>query len=132
SLVAQKRYSAAIDTLRGIATKHPDLLSVQFQIASLLARTGRTDEAIKAFTAVGAERPDAVEVPLQLAVVMLHAHRDDDAAMQADRAVALAETQMDPRLKAAAHEIAARVALAREDAAAAQMHAAEAQHADPH
>jgi tetratricopeptide (TPR) repeat protein len=132
SLVAQKQYSAAIDALRGIATKHPDLLSVQFQIASLLARVGRTDEAIKAFVAVGVERPDAGEVALQLAAVMLHAHREDDAATQADRAVALAEAGIDPRLKAAAHEIAARVALAREDTTVAQVHAAEAQKADPH
>ena len=38
----------------------------------------------------------------------------------------------DARMKAAAHEIAARVALAREDAAAATMHAATVQKADPH
>ena len=132
SFVAQKRYSAAIDTLRGIAAKHPDVISVQYQIASLLARTGRTDEAVKTFTAIGAQRPDAVEVPLQLAAVLLHARREDDAAMQADRAVMLADAGMDSRLKAAAHELAARVALAREDASAAQMHAAEAQKLDAH
>ncbi len=132
SLVAQKRYTAAIDTLRGIAAKHPDLISVQYQVALLLARTGRTDEAVKTFTAIGAQRPDAVEVPLQIAAVLLRARREDDAATQADRAVMLAEAGMDPRLKAAAHELAARVALAREDAAAAQMHAAEAQKLDAH
>lgn len=131
SLVAQKRYSAAIDALRGIAAKHPDLISVQYQIASLLARTGRTDEATRAFTAIGAQRPAAVEVPLQLAALLLHARREDDAAMQADRAVALADAGMDARLKASAHEMAARIALVREDATGAKTHAAEAQKADP-
>ena len=77
-------------------------------------------------------RPDDAEVPLALASTLLHARRVEDAAMQADQAVALADAGTDARIKAAAHEIATRVALAREDAAAATMHAAMVQKADPH
>jgi len=51
--------------------------------------------------------------------------------MQADQAVTLADAGTDARTKAAAHEIATRVALAREDSAAATMHAAMVQKADP-
>ena len=131
-LIAQKKYSAALDALRAIAGKHPALVSLQYQIALLLARTGRVDEAIKALTAVATLRPDDAEVPVALASTLLHARRVDDAARQADEAVALADAGSDARMKAAAHEIAARVALAREDTAAATMHAAAAQKADPH
>jgi tetratricopeptide (TPR) repeat protein len=131
-LIAQKRYSAALDALRAIAGKHPERASVQYQVASLLARTGRVDEAVRAFSAVATLRPDDADVPLALASTLLHARRVDEAAMQADQAVALADAGADGRMKAAAHEIATRVALAREDAAAATMHAAMVQKADPH
>ena len=132
SLVAQKKYSAALDALRAIAAKHQDLVSVQYQIGSLLVRTGRIDEAIKTLTAAAVGRPDAAEIPVALASAMLRARRADDAAVQADRAVELAEAGASAPIKAAAHEIAARIALAREDTAAAKLHAAAAQKADPH
>src|SRR5207249_1759014 len=72
SLVAQKKYSAALDALRAIAAKHQDLASVQYQIGSLLVRTGRVDEGIKALTAVAAARPDDPEIPVALAYALLH------------------------------------------------------------
>jgi tetratricopeptide (TPR) repeat protein len=52
--------------------------------------------------------------------------------MQADRAVMLADAGTSAAMKAAAHEMAARVALARDDAAAARLAANAAQKADPH
>ena len=131
-LVAQKKYSAALDALRAIATKHQELVSVQYQIGSLLVRTGRVDDGIRALTAAAAARPDDPEVPVALAYALLHVRRTDDAAMQADQAVALADAGSSAPMKAAAHEVAARVALARDDLAAAKLHAAAAQKADPH
>ena len=131
-LVAQKKYSAALDALRAIAAKHQDLVSVQYQIGSLLVRTGRVDDGIRALTAAAAARPDDPEVPVALAYALLHVRRADDAAMLADQAVALADAGPSAPMKAAAHEVAARVALARDDLAAAQLHAAAAQKADPH
>src|SRR6185369_9788504 len=50
-LVGERRYPAAIDSLHAIATRYPELASVQYQLARLLARIGRIDEAVKAFTA---------------------------------------------------------------------------------
>jgi tetratricopeptide (TPR) repeat protein len=131
-LVGERRYAAAIDSLRAIATRHPELASVQYQLAGLLARTGRIDEAVKAFTAVANRRGDDPEVPIALASNLLRARRVEDAALQADQAVALADSGMDARMKAAAHEIAARVALVRDDFDTARMHAAAAHAADPH
>ena len=90
ALVAQHQYSAAVDALRSIATKHPELMSVQYQLAVLLARTGRIDEAVNALDAVASKRPDDPEIPLALASTLLHARRVEDAAMQADHAVLLA------------------------------------------
>jgi tetratricopeptide (TPR) repeat protein len=131
AMIAQKRYSAALDRLRAIASKHPDLASVQYQVGVLLARTGRLDEAAKTFAAITALRPDDPQLPIALASTMLRARRVDDATRHADRAVELADAGSDPRLKAGAHEIAARVALAREDRDAANAQALAAQKADP-
>ena len=131
-LVAQKKYSAALDALRAISVKHQDLVSVQYQIGSLLVRTGRVDEGVKTLTAVAALRPDDPAIPVALASALLRARRADDAAMQADQAVALADAGASASMKAAAHDIAARVALFRDDTAAATLHAAAAQKADSH
>jgi len=130
-LLAQRSYSAAVDALRSIATKHPDLVSVQYQLAQLLARMGRTDDAVNAFGIAAARRPDDPEIPLALAATLLHARRTEDAAMQAEDAVLLADATMDARIKAAAHEMAAQVALAQDEFDAATQHAAEAKTADP-
>jgi choline-sulfatase len=132
SLVAQKKYSAALDALRAISARHQELVTLQYQIGSLLVRTGRVDEGIKVLTAVAALRPDDPEIPVALASAQLRARRADDAARQADQASALADAGASARMKAAAHEIGARVALARDETAAAALHAAAAQKADPH
>lgn len=132
TLVAHRRFAAAVEALNAIVAKHPDLSSVQYQVALLLARTGRLDDAIKAFDAVAGAQPDDPEIPIAAASTLLRARREDDAAAHADQAVALADAGMDVVMKAAAHEIAARVALARGDTAAATMHAGAAQKADPH
>jgi len=130
-LVAQRAYSAAVDALRAIASTHPDLVSVQYQLAQLLARMGRTDDAVNAFGIAAASRPDDPEIPLALASTLLHARRIEDAAMQAEHAVLLADATMDARMKAAAHEMAAQVALVRDEFDAATQHAADAKAADP-
>src|SRR5262249_19065796 len=56
----------------------------------------------------------------------------EEAAVQADQAVVIADAGMDARMKASAHETAARVALVRDDFDAARMHAVAAHAADPH
>ena len=132
ALIGERRYSAAIDSLRAIATRHPELASVQYQLAGLLARLGRIDEAVKAFTVVADKRQGDPELPIALSSTLLRSRRVEDAALQADQAVALADAGVDARMKAAAHEMAARVALVRDDLDSARMHAAAAHAADPH
>lgn len=131
TLIASKRFAAALEALNAIAARHTDLPSVQYQVALLLARTGRLDDAIKAFDAIAAAEPDDPEIQTAAASTLLRARREEDATARADRGVELADAGTDGAMKAAAHEIAARVALARGDTAAATTHAAAAQKADP-
>jgi tetratricopeptide (TPR) repeat protein len=119
------------DALKTIVSKHADVPSVQYQLALVLARTGRLDDAMKQFDAVMATEPDDPEIPIAAASTLLRGRHEDEAAVQADHAVALADAGMDPAMKAAAHEIAARIALARGDGTAATTHAIAAQKAEP-
>jgi tetratricopeptide (TPR) repeat protein len=102
---------------------------VHYQIGALLLRMGRLDEAIRAFDTVRELRPDATAGALALADALMHAGRTAMAREQADVAIALAEHE-DKRALAAAHEMAARVALADKDAESATRHAAAAYAAD--
>lgn len=126
----EKKYGEAIDQLRGIARAHPRLTVVQYQLGMLLARTGRLDEAGAAFRAAAALQPENPAVPLAHAHVLMRTRRYDEAQEQAARGVALAERR-DARSRAAAHEMAARVALLRRETHAAEAHARAAQMADP-
>src|SRR5262249_11082736 len=130
-LVAQKKYSAALDALRSLVMHHPELASVHFQLAALLARTGRIDEAVRAFNGLAALRSDDPEVPAALASTLLRARRIDDAFVPGDRAVVRSGEWMGARVKAPAHETAARAALGRDDPEAAITQAAAGQKADP-
>ena len=129
-LAGQKRYTAAIDLLRAIARAHPRLAVVQYQRGMLLCRTGRLIEAEAAFRAAAGVEPDNPYIPVALASVLLRARRYDDARDRAALAVALAERQ-DARARAAAYEIAARVALVLGDSTQAQAHAEAAEREDP-
>ena len=129
-LAGQKKYSAAIDRMRAITRAHPNLAVVQYQLGTLLVRTGRLEEATAAYRAVAALQPDNPYVRVAIAGVLLRAQELDAAQQQAALAVALAE-RGDIRSRAVAHEMAARVALARGDAEAAESHGAAAQAEDP-
>jgi tetratricopeptide (TPR) repeat protein len=69
---------------------------------------------------------------LAVAEALMRAGRLDDASVTADEAVALAEADpKDTSARAQAHQVAARVALARHDAEAAVAHADAVKAADP-
>ena len=131
ALIAQRKFPLALDLLRGIVASHPELVSVQFQLASLLARTGRMDEAIKAFNTLESARPNDVEANVAFATALLHAHRLDDASQTAAQATMDADAGTDASLKVAAHTIAALVALARNETDGAATDALAVQTADP-
>ena len=129
-LVGRRRLPSAIRVLQGIVREHPSLAVVHYQIGVLSARMGRAQEAVAAFRAAAALRPDAPEVPRALAAALVRTGHPDEARLQADLAIALAQPH-GARAIAEAHEVAARVALARKDPDAALEHADAVQAADP-
>ena len=129
-LIGQKKYSAGIRALQAIVRAHPSLASVQYQLGELLVRMGRFDEAIRAFGTVRELRPDATAGALALADALVRTGKTSAAREQAQIAIALAEHE-DGHALAAAHEMAARVALADKDPDAATQHADAAHAADP-
>jgi tetratricopeptide (TPR) repeat protein len=131
-LVGQKKYSAGIRALQAMVREHPTLTPVHYQLGVLLSRTGRFDESIQAFGAARLLQPESPALALALAEAQMRADRLDAAQETATEAVMLAvEEKADARTRAAAHEIAARVALARKDAETATAHAEAASLADP-
>jgi tetratricopeptide (TPR) repeat protein len=129
-LAGERKFSGAIRLLQGIVSRHPDLAPVHYQLGLLLVRSGRTEEALDAFRTAAELRPDAVDIPVAFADALLRLNRLADAAAQAEEAVSLI-TGAPPARVAAAHAIAARVAIARKDADTAMEHAAAAEKADP-
>ena len=129
-LAGQKQYMAAITSLREIVRAHPRMTIVRYQLGMLLSRTGRLEEAEAAFRAAASVEPDNPYHAVALAGVLLRARRHDDARERAALAVALAERH-DARARAAAHSVAARVALALDDSEQALAHAEAAEQADP-
>jgi tetratricopeptide (TPR) repeat protein len=131
-LVGQKKYSAGIRALQAIVREHPMLTPVHYQLGVLLSRTGRFDQSIEAFGAARLLRPESPALALALTEAQLRAGRLDVAQDTATETVMLAEAEKaDARTRAAAHEIAARVALARKDAETATSHAEAAMAANP-
>jgi tetratricopeptide (TPR) repeat protein len=129
-LVGERRFSAGIRALQAIVRDHPQLAVVQYQIGTLLARTGRVGEAVGAFRAAGELRPNAVEIHIALADALMRDGRTAEALLQAEAAIELAGTK-DSRAVADAHGVAARIALARGEPALAARHAEAVVDADP-
>jgi len=128
--IGQKKYSAGIRALQTIVAAHPELVVVQYQLASALMRAGRLDEAIAVLQDARDRQPEEADLALALADALMRADRAEQAGHQADEAIALAKTA-DTSTRAAAHELAARIALSRNDAETATIQAKAAHEADP-
>ena len=128
-LIGQKKYSAGIRALQRLVGDHDGLPIMHYQIGTLLVRTGRLEEAIAAFGRARELQPEAPDVAVALADALMRAGRLDAAREQVDAGILLARRGSVAE-QAAAHEMAARVALAAGDADAATQHARDAQSAD--
>jgi tetratricopeptide (TPR) repeat protein len=128
-LIGQKKYAAGIRALQAIVHAHPELVTVRYQLGTMLARTGRIEEAIEEFGAIRELRPDSSTAARAIADALLKAGRINEAREEAAVAVALAEEEGAPALFAA-HEIAARAAMADRDQTSAVSHAEAAHDAD--
>ncbi len=111
-LVGEGRFAEAIDALKGIVKAHPELGAVHYGIGQLLARTGRLDEAAAAFERAEQTWPDSLPVPLALGDVAARAWASWNWPGRRPRRRSRAPSAARRRDRVAAHESAARVALA--------------------
>jgi tetratricopeptide (TPR) repeat protein len=121
----------AIAHLRQIVGAHPRLAVVQYQLGRLLGRVERFQEAERAFRAAALVEPDNPHIPMTVAGLLLRAGRPEGASSHAALAVALAEHREDIRIRSAAHQVAARVAVTLGNFALGELHADAAEREDP-
>ena len=126
----ERRWRDAIGLLQQILADEPDMPELWSQLAGFAGRLDRFDLAADAFRHYIGLKPSSPEGHLGAAAALLRQRKLDDAHGHAAQAAELAP-DTDRRLQAAAHELLARVALARHDADGARDEAALAQQADP-
>jgi choline-sulfatase len=118
-LAAAGRNEEAVALFRAVLARFPSFFDARYELAQTLTRLGRHDEAYAEFRAAIRSSPGlAASVALPLARVCLRLGRHDEAVAHARIA-----NRANP---AAAHELLARVALARDDLATAEAEAAAA------
>ena len=122
-LAGQQRFAEAAAVYREVLAQAPELAGVWVQLAQVLDRAGRVADGVDAFRRAAQLLPGEPVALLGAANGLLRLGKSDEAKAQA----ALAVTQA----PAAAHELLARIALARNDAAEARRQAELAQRADP-
>ena len=123
ALAGQQRYADAAAIYREVLAQGPALAGVWIQLAQVLDRAGRAADAVDAFEHAAQLVPGEPVALLGAADGLLRLGKPADAKTQAALAIAQAP--------AAAHELLARIALARDDAADARRQADLAQQADP-
>src|SRR5262245_14890457 len=125
----ERRWREAITRLQQILAEDPDMPELWSQLAGFAVRIDRFDIAVDAFRRYIALRPSVPDGYLGAATALLKQRKIEDARAMASRAAAVA-AEASPPARAAAHELLARIALARRDADAAREQAALAQDAD--
>jgi arylsulfatase A-like enzyme/TolA-binding protein len=115
--------SDAAALFRDLLRDDPEMTDVWLQLGELHARQGRTADAVAAYREVIKRNPTDAASLTGAATGLLRLGRMDDAKAHAELAVAVAP--------AAAHELLARIALERGDAATARREAQLAKAADP-
>lgn len=129
-LGVHRKWGQAIARFQRILHEDPAMVDAWRQVAALAIRAQRYDQAIDAYRHMIELEPDDPAGYLGAAAAMLRLRKLDDARAQADIAVSVA-AERDAPSRAAAHELLARIALARRDAEAARREAGLARESDP-
>jgi tetratricopeptide (TPR) repeat protein len=129
-LAAGRKWGQAITLLQRLLDENPAVLHAWEQVAAFAMLAERYDQAIEAYEHLINLEPASPAGYLGAAGAMIKAGRLDDARAHADIAVSVAG-ERDAGSRAAAHELLARVALARHDTEAARREAALARESDP-
>ena len=129
-IAGARQWREAIGLLQAILADDPDMPDLWTQLAGFAGRLDRFDLAADALKRYIELRPSAPEGYLGAAVALLKQRKVEDARALATRAEEVA-ADSDRRSRAAAHDLLARIALARHDADGARQEAALAHKADP-
>jgi arylsulfatase A-like enzyme/cytochrome c-type biogenesis protein CcmH/NrfG len=129
-LAGERKWPDAIATLQQILRDEPEMADCWSQLATFAIREDRYDlavDAYKRYIELKASDPNGY---IGVSRVLLRMRRLDDAREHAQLAVDVAP-ESDTRARASAHEMLARIALARHDADLARQEAELAEKADP-
>ena len=129
-LAGERKWTEAIALLQRILRDDPGLAEVWSQLGLFAARIDRFDLAANAYEQVTHLEPSEPAGFLDAAGSLLKLCKLDRAREHAKRAVEIA-TARDTRSQARAHELLARIALARHDADGATAQADRAERAEP-
>jgi choline-sulfatase len=117
------KYAEATVLYRELLAEDPEMSDVWLQLAQVLVRQGMTAEAVQAYQEVIKRNPKDAGSLIGAAAGLLRLGKIDEAQKHAELALSVTP--------AAAHELLAKVALARHDRATALGEAKLAQEADP-
>ena len=129
-LAGDRHWGQAITLLRQILQEDPGMINVWGQLATLSVRAERYDQAVEAYKRIIELKPAETTAHLGAAAAMLKLKRIDEARAHAELAARVA-AEHDARGRASAHELLARIALARHDIEGARAEATRAREADP-
>ena len=129
-LAVDRKWVQAIALLHRILDQDPAIVDAWEQVAAFAMLAERYDQAIEAYSHVIELEPTGPAAYLGAAGAMLKVRKLDDAHAHAELAVRVAG-ERDARSRAAAHELLARIALARHDAEGARREAGLARESDP-
>ena len=122
-LAGKMRFADAVTAYRAALAADPEMMDVWTQLAQAYVRLGRSADAVDAFRHVIERDPKDAGALTGAASELLRMRRYEDAQKYAELAVSVAPAN--------AHELLARIAIARNDAAAARREAQLAEQADP-
>jgi arylsulfatase A-like enzyme/Flp pilus assembly protein TadD len=130
TLASARDFDGAIAGLQDILRDNPDMADVWQQLGNLLTRTDRTEEALAAYKHFVELKPTQSSGLAAVASTLLKLRRLDEARAHGELAVKVAAPH-ERVARAAAHELLAKIALARKDGQAALREAKLAQQEDP-
>ena len=122
-LAGQRKFAEATVLYKEVLAGDPDMTDVWLQLAEVYVRQGMSEDAVRAFGEAIRRNPRDSGALIGAAAALLRLGRLDDARKHGELAVAGAP--------AGAHEILAKIALARKDRDGALREARLAQDADP-
>jgi len=126
----QRKWTQAIALLQQILRDDPEMADVWSQLAVFATRMDRYEMAVDAYKHYIALKPDEPIGYIGASAGLLKLRKLDEAREHAQLAVDVAPAK-DRRSRASAHEMLARIALARHDAGAAREEAGLAHEEDP-